>query len=312
MAANILDLSFEFSSKVGTRELPKLSKDYESNIKGLYIVGDLADAPVIKIALNQGYDVAERMIAKDFGGKPPPRQDGVADVAILGAGPSGIGAALACRKHGLSVEVIERERPFNTIQNYPKAKHVFAEPKEFGPSGRFPFMDSVKEDLVELWEKALDEHMIEIHQPEEAVNIEKKGDLFEVSIVAGEGGSLPKGSERKLRARRVILAIGRRGTVNRIGCKGEDLPKVSYGLADPEKHRGEKVLVTGGGDSAVEAALALADAGAEVAISYRGDSFIRVKALNRERIDAAIAAGKVRAYFGSKVKEIGEKTLSLN
>src|SRR5687767_1743628 len=121
----ILNISFEFSSKIGTRQLPHLDKNYQSNIKGLYIVGDLADAPVIKIALNQGFDVVSRMFENDLGGKVPAAQEGVLDVCIVGAGPSGIGSALACKKHGLSFAIIEREKAFNTIQNYPKHKHVF-------------------------------------------------------------------------------------------------------------------------------------------------------------------------------------------
>src|SRR5687767_1007180 len=153
----ILNISFEFSSKIGTRQLPHLDKNYQSNIRGLYIVGDLADAPVIKISLNQGYDVIQRMFANDFGGQVPAAQEGVVDVVIAGAGPSGIGAALACKKLGLSYALIERERPFNTIQNYPKNKHVFSEPRDFGNLSLFPFVDRVKEDLVSEWERALDE-----------------------------------------------------------------------------------------------------------------------------------------------------------
>jgi NosR/NirI family nitrous oxide reductase transcriptional regulator len=315
---DILNVSFEFSTKIGTRELPKLSKDYESNLPGLYIVGDLADAPVIKIALNQGYDVVQRMFRKDFGGQVPPAEAGVVDVVVIGAGPSGIGAALACKASGLSVEVIERERPFNTIQNYPKHKHVFAEPRDFGDSSRFPFMDSIKEDLVETWAAALEDNRLSIRQPEEVVGIDKRGALFEVEVRAGDGvvwdgQPVKKGAARQVKARRVVLAIGRRGTVNKIGCPGEDdTDKVHYGLADPDKHRGERVLVVGGGDSAVEAALALAQAGAEVAISYRQEAFSRTKLLNKERIERAIAEGRVRALYKTKVDCIEPSSVTIS
>jgi NosR/NirI family transcriptional regulator, nitrous oxide reductase regulator len=296
--SEILNISFEFSSKIGTRQLPKLDKNYQSNIKGLYIVGDLADAPVIKIALNQGFDVAARMFEKDFGGKVPAQQEGVLDVCIVGAGPSGIGASLACQKHGLSFVVIEREKPFNTIQNYPKNKHVFSEPRDFGNSARFPFQDRIKEDLVKEWEQALDERKIEIRQPEEVASIQKKGDVFEVQSNLGK-------EKRTTLARRVILAIGRRGSVNKLGVPGEENnPKVMYGLADPDRHRGESVLVVGGGDSAVEAAVALAQAGAKVAISYRQNSFSRCKALNQERIAKLIAEGKIESLLETKIKEL--------
>lgn len=311
----ILNISFEFSSKVGTRQLPKLDKRYQSNIKGLYIVGDLADAPVIKIALNQGYDVTTRMFEKDFGGRAPQPEEGVVDVCIIGAGPSGIGAALACQKHGLSFEVVERERPFNTIQNYPKHKHVFSEPRDFGDSSRFPFMDSIKEDLVVEWEKALEERRLTIRQPEEVVGIARKGSLFEVETLVGSGERLggpeaKPGDKLRIRARRVILAIGRRGSVNKLGVPGEeDNSKVLYGLADPDAHAKERVLVVGGGDSAVEAAVALAQAGATVAISYRQPSFIRAKALNVERIEGLIAEGKIEPLLETKVKSIGDETV---
>lgn len=307
---DILNISFEFSSKVGTRELPHLSKDYESNIPGMYIVGDLADAPVIKIALNQGYDVAEKLFTNDLNGTVPEAKEGLVDVAILGAGPSGIGAALSCKKNGLSTVVVEREKPFNTIQNYPKAKHVFAEPKDFGSSARFPFMDSIKEDLVQIWDKAIDDNQLHIRQPWEVVDVQKKGEVFEVTVTAAEAGEwdgvpAKKRDKKTFMARRVVLAIGRRGTVNKIGCKGEDNPdKVHYGLADPDKHKGEKVLIVGGGDSAVEAAISLAQAGAEVHISYRQDSFIRAKALNKERIEAKIAEGALTALYKTNVQEI--------
>jgi thioredoxin reductase/polyferredoxin len=312
----ILNITFEFSPKVGTRQLPKLSKRYESNIPGMYIVGDLADAPVIKISLNQGYDVANGIFQNDFKGVVPPKQDGVVDVAVIGAGPGGIGAALACQKNGLSFELIERERPFNTIQNYPKNKHIFSEPRDFGNSARFPFVDRIKEDLVVEWGKALEENKLVIRQPEEVVDVKKVGDLFELHTVVGKGdrmGGPPAkpGEKQVIKARRVVLAIGRRGSVNKIGCKGEDLPKVYYGLADPDFHKGEKVLVVGGGDSAVEAAVALANAGAEVAISYRQEAFTKCKALNNERITQAIKAGKLKAYFKSSVKEIADTKVIL-
>ena len=313
---DILNISFEFSSKLGIRELPHLSKDYESNIPGMYIVGDLADAPVIKIALNQGYDTVQKLFAKDFRHKVPTAEPGVVDLAILGAGPAGIGASLAAKAVGLSTTIVEREKAFNTIQNYPKNKQVFAEPKDFGKN-RFPFMDSVKEDLVQIWDKAIDENELHIRQPWEVVEVTKKGENFEISVSAGEGAqwdgeAVQKGEKRSFKSRKVVLAIGRRGSVNRIGCKGEDkVEKVHYGLQDPDKHKGEKILVVGGGDSAVEAAVALSQAGADVHISYRKDSFIRAKLLNKERIEEKIAAGELTALYGTNVTEIDDTKVSL-
>ncbi len=314
---DILNISFEFSSKVGTRQLPKLDENYQSNIDGLYIVGDLADAPVIKIALNQGFDVVSQMFEKDLGGKVPEQVEGAVDVVIVGAGPSGIGAALACKKHGLSFELIERERPFNTIQNFPKHKHIFSEPRDFGNSARFPFVDRIKEDLVKEWGEALDERKLVIRQPEEVVGIDREGEFFVVKTQVGKGerlGGPPAKPRDKLsiKCRKVVLAIGRRGSVNKLGVPGEEgNPKISYGLADPDSHKGERVLVVGGGDSAVEAAVSLAQAGATVAVSYRQKSFIRAKALNVERITKLINEGKIEALFETTTKEIKDDKVIL-
>ena len=162
-ASDVLKISFEFSPKLGVRELPLLSADKESNVEGLYIVGDLADAPIIKVALNQGYEVAQKIAAelKQEGAA----QDGVVDVVVIGAGLAGIGAALALQAAGLKYVVLEKERPFNTIQNFPKAKFIFSEPRSIENKGNFWFDDSQKEVLVDRWERALEEKGLVLHQP---------------------------------------------------------------------------------------------------------------------------------------------------
>ncbi|CAM2066080.1 NAD(P)-binding domain-containing protein [Sulfidibacter corallicola] len=308
---DILKIHFEFSSKLGVRDLPKLAGNHQSNVRGLYVVGDLADAPIIKVALNQGYDVAKRVV-EDL-----PEASGdedVLDVAVIGAGPAGIGAGLALEDAGKRYLILEKERPFSTIQNFPKAKLIFSEPREVENRANFWFEDAQKEELVDRWDKALDDHALKIHQPEEVLDIQKEGDLFTIHTRIGHGGldcethltdtTAAQGAENAYRARRVILAIGRRGSVNKLGIPGEDLDKVRYSLRDPDDHRGRKVLVVGGGDSAVEAAMACAESGAEVVISYRKDQFSRAKAANREKIEAMIEAGALRAEYGTTPLEI--------
>ncbi|MEO1268305.1 MAG: NAD(P)-binding domain-containing protein, partial [Myxococcota bacterium] len=134
-AVDILKVSFEFSSKLGIRELPQLGSGNESNIKGLHVVGDLADAPIIKVALNQGYEVA-KAIMEELKTPSPPDSDTL-DVLVIGAGPAGIGAALALGELGAHYMVLEKERPFNTIQNFPKAKFIFSEPRSLENRGNF-------------------------------------------------------------------------------------------------------------------------------------------------------------------------------
>jgi NosR/NirI family nitrous oxide reductase transcriptional regulator len=315
---DVAKLSFEFSSKLGVRELPEFDARHASNIPGVYVVGDLADAPIIKAALNQGYEVAAAL--------PPPAatDDGVLDVVIVGAGPAGIGAALACLDRGLRYVVIEREKPFATIQNFPKAKLIFSEPREMPNKGGLWFEDARKEDLVDRWGQALDDRRLLVHQPEEVVDVKKEGGVFVVRGKVGPSGLLPRtapdpttaaeaaGADNTYRARAVILAIGRRAAVRRLECPGEELDKVAYTLRDPDDHRGRRVLVVGGGDSAIEAACETADAGATVTLSYRGSDFSRCKAKNRERIDGLIRLGKVKAELGTVVREIHPERVVLD
>ncbi len=319
---DILKVSLEFSPKLGVRELPELSGTKESNIGGLYIVGDLADAPIIKVAINQGYEVAEHVFKKDLGGSTDNVADDVLDVLVVGAGPAGIGAAIYLKEAGAKYLLLEKERPFNTIQNFPKAKFVFSEPRTIQSRGNFWFDDSHKEDLIERWAEEVEDRGLMLHQPEEVVNIKKTAGIFEIQTKVGDGGlmtdypslgehSAEPGAQNTYKARRVILAIGRRGSVNKLGIPGEELLKVAYNLKDPDLHKDRKVMVVGGGDSAVEAAVACAKSGADVTISYRKDRFSRAKKGNQDQIDALIQKGSIRAEMGTSPVEIREDAVVL-
>ena len=290
----ILDISHEFSRKMGARQLPELTADYESSVNGLYIVGDLADAPVIKIALNQGWEVARKIALKsDAKGTDP----SILDMAIVGAGPSGIGAALACKEAGLSYLVIERERPFHTIQNFPLHKHIFAEPRHIESRAGLWFGDGLKEDLVERWDHELSAHGLQIEQPREVVDIKKdKHGVFTLFTKR-------EGETTQYRARRVMLCIGRRGGVRRLGCEGEEGGQVAYALANPDEWRGKKIAVVGAGDTAAEALLTLCDHNTVTAI-VRGEDFTRVKPENRKRIQQKISEGRIRVLYNSHVRSV--------
>lgn len=318
---DLLKISLEFSPKLGVRELPQLSSRRESNVRGLYVVGDLADAPIIKIALKQGYDLGIEL-AEELSASPRAADD--FDVVIAGAGPAGIGAALALDERGCRYILLERERPFETIQNFPKGKLIFSEPRAVENPANLWFEDSAKEDLVARWEEALNERKLVIRQPEAVLNIERDGDGFVITTRVGESGimdgcpSAPPpgadtpGASNRYRARRVILATGRRGSVRRLGIPGERLDKVDFRLRDPADYHGKRLLVVGGGDSAVEAATSCADAGAEVTVSYRSDVFSRAKPKNRERIEQYIADGRIRAELRSSPTEILEHEVLLS
>lgn len=304
-SADLLKISFEFSPKLGIRELPELDANHQSNVSGLYVVGDLADAPIIKVALNQGFEVAQKAVDGLSAGASDPD---ILDVAVVGAGPAGIGAALALQEAGSRYVVFEKGQPFQTIQNFPKAKHIFSEPREMIQKGNFWFEDASKEDLISRWERCLEERSLPIQQPVEVVDLEKKNGIFHIKTRNKEG----EGAEETVRARLVILAIGRRAAVRKLNAPGEDLEKVAYTLRDPDDYRGKKVLVAGGGDSAVEAAISCARAGAEVTISYRGDQFSRAKADNRAQIEAMIDQGLIRAEMESNAVEIREDSVVLS
>ena len=286
---DVLKVSLEFSPKLGVRELPQIDRHHESNVKGLYIVGDLADAPIIKVALKQGYDVAMRLA------------DGVrgAKVVVIGAGPAGIGASLALRERGVDHVVYERELPFATIQNFPKGKLIFSEPAAMESPGDFWFEDAAKEELVERWHAALEDKSLPIEQPVEVVDVRRASGGLEVHTRHKETGE-----ERAVLAAKVILAAGKRGQVRRLGVPGEELEHVHYTLKDPDDWAGKKVVVVGGGDSAVESACSLAEAGAEVTVSYRQDSFHRAKLRNQERIERYRRDGKLQVLFDTRPKRV--------
>lgn len=292
------NLSIEFSPKLGVRALPRIDRNHQSNVSGLYIVGDLADAPIIKVALRQGHEVATH-IAADLGGTSA--ETDLLDVVIIGAGPAGVGAALALEEAGLSYVVLEREVAFSTIHNFPRRKLIFSEPRGLESPGNFWFEDAAKEELVERWHEALDrDHALRIQQPEAVLDAQRDGDVFVVRARVGGGGlraqhvrgsNSAEGAENQYRARRVILAAGKRGQTRRLGIEGEGLPHVHHALKDPTLHANRRVVVVGGGDSAVEAATSIAEAGGSVALSYRGDGFHRVTPRNRAKVQALAATG---------------------
>ncbi|MGH2628699.1 MAG: NAD(P)-binding domain-containing protein, partial [Anaerolineales bacterium] len=310
----ILDWEIALTQKAGARQgrqMPDLDAAHQTNIRGLYAVGDLADAPVIKIALNQGYETVQNHIAPELRAEGP-ASPGVIDLVILGCGPAGVGAGLRALEEGLNFTILEKEKPFNTIQNYPKHKHVFVEPAGIKLKAPLWLKDALKEDLLARWQDELKGHEAGPHDPGRCLWCHVR-QPFEVQEIGREAGHFRiESTAGRILARRVILAIGRRGTPRRVGCAGETSEQVRYALRDPEEHRGQGVLVVGGGDSAVEAAIALSGTAAETSISYRQDGFYRCKAANREAIEKLVSEGRVKAHLGSTVKEIrrGEVVLA--
>src|SRR6202171_2735362 len=276
-------------------DIPLLKPNFESNVPGIYVAGELGGMGLIKNALTQGQQALEA-IAK-AGVKRP----GALDVLIIGAGPAGLAASLAAKKMGLSYETIEQDSLGGAVFQYPRGKLVMTAPVELPIVGKVQFRNTSKEELLKFWTKACDGNGLKIRYRERVESVENKDGAFHV-----------KTSTQQYVASTVLLGIGRRGTPRKLGVPGEELANVVYRLIDPEQYRGQKVIVVGGGDSALEAAASIAELGdTEVHLSYRGEAFQRAKQRNRQRVDAAIAKGQLKVLLNSQIREIRSEDVVL-
>jgi thioredoxin reductase len=223
-----------------------------------------------------------------------PRGGDRLDLVIVGAGPAGFAASLTALSRKMNFATIEQESLGGCVFQYPRAKVVMTSPVTLPLVGRMRFGAAAKEALLEFWRDVERRTGLEIRYQERVEAIARDGAGFVVRTTRGE-----------YRTASVLLAIGRRGTPRKLGVPGEELPKVVYRLVDPEQYRGQHVLVVGGGDSALEAAAGVAEAGARsVTLSYRGDAFSRAKPANRDRVERAMQSGRLRVLFGSEVRRI--------
>jgi thioredoxin reductase/polyferredoxin len=255
----------------GTVErLPEVRADGSTALPGLYVVGDLTGIPLLKFSADSGARAVQTIRADPEFQRS--RGEGL-DLAIIGGGVSGMAAALEARKLGLSFEVLEASEPFSTVVNFPKEKPIYAYPTEMRPEGAFEFRSTVKEPLVE-----------ELRAASSAI-VPRRARVEGVRR-AGEWLELALAGEPALQARRVIVGIGRSGNFRKLGVPGEDSGKVFNRLHDPKEFAGKHALVVGGGDSALETAIALAQCGAAVTLSYRKPEFARPKPENVARLEA--------------------------
>ena len=286
-------------------KVPEIDENFQTAIPGQYLIGEVAGKPLVKNAANLGRAVVEHMLATGMRPGALGRGDNLVDVVIVGSGPGGLSAALTCIQRGLSYVVLEKEQMIaSTIARYPKGKLVMAEPYDTVNLSFLPVFDSAKEQLIPIWRELIDRVGLQIHQGESVETVARAGDgTFDVRTTVAT-----------YRAQRVVLSIGTRGKPRTLQVPGENLPKVFSLLEDPDEWRGRAVLVVGGGDSACEAALALADAGAKVMISYRGKGFNRAAPKNKQAIESYAGQGRIKAKLGSQVIafEPDSVTLALN
>jgi thioredoxin reductase/ferredoxin len=283
-------------------KVPEIDENFQTAIPGQYLIGEVAGKPLVKSAANLGRAVIEHMLANGLAPAGPGGGETSVDVAIVGSGPGGLSAALTCIQKGLSYVVLEKEQMLaSTIARYPKGKLVMAEPYDTENVSLLPVFDSAKEQLIPVWRELIDRVGLVLKQGESVETVTRgKDGQFEVrSTVAS------------YKAQRVVLSIGTRGKPRTLQVPGENLPKVYSLLEDPDEWRGRSVLVVGGGDSACEAALALADAGAKVTLSYRGKGFNRAAPKNKQAIEGYAAQGRVKAKLGSQVLTFDADSVTL-
>lgn len=271
--------------------MPVISPEFETSVPNLFIAGELGGLALIKNAVNQGRDCIDVIAQRLRSSVRSPLDSSVWDVIIVGAGPAGISASLRAAEHGLRALTLERETVGGTVSKYPRQKLVMTSPVEFPLHGRFSKTSLSKEDLLAFWEKILSRTDLNIRTNEgvESVQRDAAGIFHTRSSNAVE-----------YRSRAVVLAMGRAGTPRKLGVKGEDLPHVLYRLIEADHYTGKNILVVGGGDSAVEAAMGLAhQPGNTVTLAYRRSEFSRLKDRNAKRISEQLAARRIEVLFNS-------------
>ena len=281
-------------------DMPALTPEFETTIRNLFIVGELGGLALIKNAVNQGRDCVDTIAAR-FKATGQPKSD-VHDLLVIGAGPAGISASLRAIEHKLNYLTIERDEVGGTVAKYPRQKLVMTSPVEFPMYGKFKKLQLSKEHLLAFWDMILNRADFNVSTGEKVEDVRKGEDgVFTVLTATNQ-----------YRARAVILALGRAGEPRKLGVKGEELPKVMYRLIEADHYINKRILVVGGGDSAVEAAMGLANqAGNKVTLSYRSERFSRIKERNARRIEDCMRSGKVKVLFNSNPLEFKAESVLL-
>ncbi|MDH4263770.1 MAG: NAD(P)-binding domain-containing protein [Spirochaetia bacterium] len=279
--------------------MPVLTKNNETIVPGIFIAGELSGVPLVKNAIDQGNEVIKYIALKASAEESGDSE--IFDVVIVGLGPSGLSATLSAHEHKLKYVTIEQRAIGGTVSNYPKQKMIMTSPINLPLYGTIKKSEIQKEELIDIWNSMVKKYNLNLHVGEKVESIfsEANGKYFNVST-----------NTAAFKTKNVILCLGRRGTPRKLGIKGEELLKVTYGLIDPDAYQKKKIIVVGGGDSAIEAAVVLSKNN-EVILSYRKDSFFRVKDKNMRAIKNAEENGSIKIMLNSELTEITEKNVSI-
>lgn len=287
------------SLRIGTEkrgvELPHISKNFETNVPGIFIAGELGGMGLIRNAVEQGRQAVEN-IAKSA----RRNHSATYDLIIVGSGPTGISGSLTARKHGLNFLLLEQETLGGAVFSFPRKKIVMTSPMDLSLVGKVKLFETSKSELLDLWQTALHKNNITVNENSKVESIIPEDNIIKVTTLNGEVFS----------ASSVLLAIGRRGTPRKLNIPGEDKEKVAYRLLEPEDLSGQNIVVVGGGDSAIESALLLADQN-HVTLSYRNEVFNRIKPKNSKAILEAVEAGKIQVLMKSNLVSIEDEFVDI-
>jgi len=284
-----------FGTKKTGIEIPVLKPNFESKVDGIFIAGELGGMGLIRNAITQGKQALDSVIKHVSKQNHAPL-----DVVIVGAGPAGFSATLGAHQAKLKYRTIEQDSLGGAVFHFPRGKLVMTQAVELPLVGRVKIAETNKENLLEFWKEIEKRSQIQINYHERMDAVEKLDD----------GTFLVKTSKGEFHTKTVMLCLGRRGTPRKLNVPGEQQSKVIYSLTDPAEYQNKHVLVVGGGNSALEAAISIAEEpGTNVILSYRKDSFNRAAAKNREKVETLHEQDQLNVMFNSEVKEIKKDTV---
>lgn len=273
-------------------DIPRVEPDFQTNVPGIYIAGELGGMGLIKNAIEQGRQAMQSIVKLV---ETPHKNE--LDVVIIGVGPSGFAASLGAMEAGLKFATVEQDSLGGTVSHFPRGKLVMTQPANLPIVGKMQFTETSKEKLLEFWQGVESKTQLKVNYHERVTDI---------AASSGGGGFEVTTTAASYSCRAVLLTIGRRGTPRQLGVPGEEQTKVTYRLIDPSEHKGRHVLVVGGGDSALEAAHTIAEEpGTTVTLSYRSEAFSRAKQANRQKVEKLAGEGRLRVLMSSNVREIG-------